>query len=401
MSESVLGLLRDARRARKQGPAAGARRQRARLAELVAFARARSPYYRELYRDLPGRIEEPALLPVTTKRTLMDRFDDWVTDREVTRERVGAFVEDAGRTGERFAGKYLVATTSGTTGTRGIFVLDDRYWAVASAGMLHILTRWLTAGDVARILARRMRFAQLIATGGHHLSFAANRRSQRGRRRFAGPLRVFSVRAPLPELVERLNEFDPAMLRGYASVVAMPAGEREAGRLRINPILAILAAEGLAEGEYDRVAGALGGKVRGLYGGTESGYAAYGCARGWLHVLGDWVILEPVDADYRPTPPGARSHTVLLSNLANRVQPILRYDLGDSVLRRPGPCPCGDPSPAIRVQGRAADVLTFPAGGGAPVRVAPPVFGSLVDRPQGSACSSSCRPRRLASGCGC
>jgi phenylacetate-coenzyme A ligase PaaK-like adenylate-forming protein len=60
-----------------------------------------------------------------------------------------------------------------------------------------------------------------------------------------------------------------------------------------------------------------------------------------------------------------------LSNLANRVQPILRYDLGDSILLRPDPCPCGNPLPAIRVRGRSADVLTFPTEGGERVSIPP------------------------------
>lgn len=95
------------------------------------------------------------------------------------------------------------------------------------------------------------------------------------------------------------------------------------------------------------------------------------------------VVLEPVDADHRPVPPGELSHTVLISNLANRAQPILRYDLGDSVLQRPDPCSCGDPLPAIRVQGRAADMLTFPNERGERVAIAPLAFGSLVDRTPG------------------
>lgn len=44
MSERVLPLLLDARRARKQGSKAIAQRQRARLAEVVAYARAHSAY---------------------------------------------------------------------------------------------------------------------------------------------------------------------------------------------------------------------------------------------------------------------------------------------------------------------------------------------------------------------
>ena len=82
-------------------------------------------------------------------------------------------------------------------------------------------------------------------------------------------------------------------------------------------------------------------------------------------------MLEPVDADYRPTLPGTPSHTVLLSNLASRVQPILRYDLGDSILQRPDPCPCGNPLPAIRVQGRSADVLSFTTERGERVFIPP------------------------------
>lgn len=75
MNESFLRLLRDVRRARKQGLAAIEQRQRARLADMVAFARDNSPYYRELYKGLPDRIEDPTLLPVTDKKKLMARFD--------------------------------------------------------------------------------------------------------------------------------------------------------------------------------------------------------------------------------------------------------------------------------------------------------------------------------------
>jgi phenylacetate-coenzyme A ligase PaaK-like adenylate-forming protein len=100
-------------------------------------------------------------------------------------------------------------------------------------------------------------------------------------------------------------------------------------------------------------------------------FFSYGCGERWLHVNSDWAVLEPVDADYRPVPPGEQSHTVLLSNLANRVQPILRYDLGDSILLRPDPCQCGNPLPAIRVRGRSADVLNFPTEGGGRVTIPP------------------------------
>lgn len=65
MSESIRSLLFDAYRARKQGLRSVEQRQRARFAEIVAYARANSPYYRDLYRRLPERIEDSGRLPVT------------------------------------------------------------------------------------------------------------------------------------------------------------------------------------------------------------------------------------------------------------------------------------------------------------------------------------------------
>lgn len=368
--ESRLGLLRDARAARKQGADAIARRRRDRLADLVAFARARSPYYREHYRHLPERVTDPTLLPVTSKAELMPRFDDWITDRSVTLASARAFVQDAALIGEKFLDRYTVSTTSGTTGTPGIFLTDQRVLAVTAAVGARTLSSWLTAADVARIVARGGRTAMVIATGGHFASStaAAALRKNRLRRTRIG---VFGVHAPMPDLVAALNDFRPAVLTPYASMGALLATEQEAGRLHINPALVVLSAEGLPAGEYDRIATAFGAKVRHSYAANECPFLSQSCQHGWLHLNSDWAILEPVDADHQPVPPGQRSHTALLTNLANRTQPIVRYDLGDAVLLRPDPCPCGDPLPAIQVQGRSADLLTFPARTGPPVTIAP------------------------------
>lgn len=157
-------------------------------------------------------------------------------------------------------------------------------------------------------------------------------------------------------------------------MVSMLATEREAGRLLINPVLVLPIAETLRASEWDRIAKAFGSKVRNLYGSTECGIAAYSCAEGWYHVNCDWTVLEPVDAEYVSTRPGEQSHMVLVSNLANRVMPILGYDFGDSILERPGPCPCGNALSAIRVRGRAAEVLSFTTPSGQEISIPSLVF---------------------------
>jgi phenylacetate-coenzyme A ligase PaaK-like adenylate-forming protein len=60
----------------------------------------------------------------------------------------------------------------------------------------------------------------------------------------------------------------------------------------------------------------------------------------------------------RPVP-GTRLHRVL-TNLANHVQPLIRYDLGDSITLEPEPCACGSGMPALVVEGRQDDALMLP-----------------------------------------
>lgn len=368
MKESFLGLMSDVRTAREQGAAAIMQRQQARLAEMVAFARANSPYYRELYQDLPEHVEDPTLLPVTTKKGLMLRFDDWVTDREVTVEKARAFVENPDLVGELFLGKYIVAMGSGTRGFRALYLmLDEWSSSVYTALLAYQANHWFPSGELLRILTRDGGKATLVATSCNFPLFAGTRAQSKNNARAGKNNQVFSVQTPLPELVAQLNQFRPIVLEGYASTIALLASEQEAGRLHINPILVTLESESLIASECDRIARAFNARVGNVYSCSECPALGYSCEHGWLHIHSDWVMFEPVDADYQPTPPGEPSHTVLISNLYNRAQPILRYDLGDSILLRPDPCPCGNPLPAVRVLGRSGDVLTFFTRNGDPV----------------------------------
>lgn len=217
-----------------------------------------------------------------------------------------------------------------------------------------------------------------MATGGHFATAVAAarlRRTERARRRVG----VFPATTPMPQLVEQLNAFQPAILATYASVARLLAIEQEAGRLHIHPVLIAITAEGLLADEYERIARIFQAEVLNSYAALERTFLSANCDEGWLHANADWAILEPVGADHEPVAPGTTSHTVLLTNLANRLQPVIRYDLGDSVVQRPEACPCGSPLSAIRVQGRAADVLTVLGDRGARVSIPPLEFSITLD----------------------
>jgi phenylacetate-coenzyme A ligase PaaK-like adenylate-forming protein len=193
----------DAWRAARGGAPSIAERQAVRLTALVDHARSASRFYAEHYRDVPPGIVTPATLgslPPVGKPELMERFDDWVTDPAVSRAAVEAFVSDLDDIGADFLGRYVVFTTSGSTGVPALLVQDARSIAVMT-GLSYVRSAsFLTPGLLARMVRRGVRQAAVFATGGHFLSttmFERRLRARPFRRRIA---RFFSVLDPLPEL---------------------------------------------------------------------------------------------------------------------------------------------------------------------------------------------------------
>lgn len=373
-------LAADVWRAGRAGPDGLARRQRERLDALVDHARRRSRLYGELYAPLGAGSPPLDELPVVTKAQLMARFDDWVTDPRVTRCGAEEFAADPAHVGREYLGRYLVLTTSGTTGTPALLLQDRPALDVLEAlTVVRVAPRMMDPRTLAAVVRGGGRAAAVWATGRPYggvslLQRQIHRRPSRARR-----LRVFSALAPVDELVAELNAFRPAMLSGYATVLAILAREQHEGRLAIRPALINNGGETLTPQARRLVESAFGARVSNGYGASEMIMIAYDCGHGSMHVHADWAILEPVDADRRPVAPGEPSATVLLTVLANRVQPVIRYDLGDSVVLRPDPCPCGSRLPAIDVVGRTNDVLHFAAVGGRDVALAPLPLVTLVE----------------------
>jgi phenylacetate-CoA ligase len=119
------------------------------------------------------------------------------------------------------------------------------------------------------------------------------------------------------------------------------------------------------------------------YGASEFLNIAYDCGCGTLHLNRDWVILEAVDREGHPVPDGTASDTALLTNLANFVQPIIRYDLGDSITFLTDPCPCGSPLPALRVEGRCDDSIFLLRADGRPERIVPLALCTAIEERTG------------------
>ena len=361
----------------------------ARLARLLSSSLADSPFYRE--RRPAGRngsMPLEAFEPVH-KAELMRHFDDWATDRRIDRRSVDAFIADPQRVADAYLGRYLVWTSSGTSGEPGIFVQDEA--ALAAYDALDALRLQGLGGTLAPTSWRPgQRVAFVAATGGHFAGVASIERLRRIAASM-GPLwqwmapvvQTFSVQQPLAALADALERFAPTVLITYPSCADALAYLQDAGRLQLSLREVWVGGEQLTDAQRQRIRTAFGARLRNSYGASECYAMAWECAEGCLHLNHDWLILEPVDRQLRPVAPGEASHSVLLTNLANRTQPLIRYVLGDSVRFKAGRCGCGSALPAIEVQGRADHTLLLRDAGHEEVRLLPLALSTVIEEGTG------------------
>lgn len=322
---------------------------------MVRHAQATSRFYRELYRGIEltdGLC--PTQLPVTNKRQLMENLDEVVVDHRLHREDLERHLEQA-IGDELLFGEYRVVATAGTSGLRGIFIYDRAAWRVVLANTI----RWQRLIGISPQLPRRMRICSVGADNPMHLTTRIPMSGD------AGLFRLLHVEAadPIEGQVAALNAFQPDALVPYPSVGALLAREQIAGRLSIRPKVVATHSEVLTPKMARLIERAWGTRPFNHYGLTEEPHVGTDCPiHTGLHLFEDTVIVEVVDDDYRPVADGETGTRWLLTNLYNRAQPLIRYEVTDMLCRAPAPCACGRPFGLVQsVGGRADDVLRLPS----------------------------------------
>ena len=331
--------------------------QRDGLRSLIRHAVASSPYYREVLG--PGaESADLADLPTLTKTVLMEEFDRVVTDRRLRLAELEPFLE-AADAGGLYLGEYRIFSTSGTTGVPGLFPYSQAEFAHWVSVFVRSFARLGMTGET--------RIAGIGAPGALHLSRQVIAAMMAGR---TGSPRL-SVTTPLDEMAAALEAYQPEVIGGYPSVIALLAEEQLQGRLAISPRVVLTSSEVLTDDAAARIEAAWSKPVQGYF-STEVGVIAAGSLdHVGLHVCEE-AIVEVVDEDNRPVPPGTLGSKVLLTNLVNYAQPLIRYELSDSVELAAGPDPSGRPYDRIvRIDGRSDDVLRLPAKGVGPLSVHP------------------------------
>ena len=341
------------------------------LKELRAHAYAGSPFYQRFH---AGLFDTPLQqLPVLTKKILMEHWNEAVTDQSLKLDEVREFIEGADAP-RMFRNEYVVSTTSGSTGLKGVFAFnrDEWIWGVASHGRA---TTW--AG--ARIGPfHRLRMALVSSTKSWCKSLLVGASVDTA---ILPTLRLDSTE-PLPVIVDRLNAFQPDILVAYAETANALALQQVRQVLRISPRMVFASSEVFTESARKRIGSAWGSEPFNAYAATETALIAADCAHHHMHVAEDLIIAEVVDNDNQPVPRGTYGAKVLVTVLFSRTVPLIRYELSDRIAFAdlPTSCECGKPFAVLAgIQGRVEDTIFMDGTDGTPVAIKPDIFHDVLE----------------------
>jgi phenylacetate-CoA ligase len=325
---------------------------------LVAHAQRHSPYYREIIarHGIDPANCVPTDFPVLTKLEVIQHFDDIVTDRGITRERIMSFLSRSTDPQELFDGRYHVLHTSGTSGTMGYFVFSREAWV---RGACHVVR--------VSPLGWRKRVAFVAATRGHFAGASLMLTGNHGSNNLFFDVRTYDVGRPMPEIIAELNKFQPHTLSGYAAVLKVLAEAQERGDLRIKPTQIGNGGEPLLPEVKAYITRAFGTHVHNGYASSEHLHMAITLpGTDGMHLLEDDLIFELHD-----------DHTCV-TNLFNDTMPLIRYRMDDVLVpdtANPSPYPF---TKVKAVVGRYEDALVFTNNEGREDFIHPIVIVELI-----------------------
>ena len=321
---------------------------RRRLEQLVAYARTHSEFWREKLSGVRDDSFALSDLPTCNKTELMEHFDQALTVDDVRRDELASFMEDVSNVGKYFRGKYAVSRTSGSQGQPLLLIQTKEHINLLFA--LHLSrgnNKPIGLRAAFQHILHPARLAVIIFKPGFYTSASALSYMPQGAKRYMNA-RAFNWNDK--DLMEQLAEFRPTHLTAYSSMLHEIARQIEAGRLSFQPELGevVNISERIMPQARNHYTKLFGAPVLDNYAMGECLFLTNCCPNsGGMHVNADWAIMEVVDEHNRAVPAGKQGAKVLVTNLANHAQPLIRYEIGDIVTMAAEPCNCGSNLPLV------------------------------------------------------
>ncbi len=332
------GALRDELLASERLPEEVIReRQFAQAAQLVRFARANTPFYRDRFaalgpkaEDLRG-LEDFARLPLLTKDDLRESPEGLVSEGYA---RENMFHK---RTGGSTGVPVHVYWDAPAHRFKNALVQRHDAWAGYRTGM-KLAALW---GDTRKSYPLKQRIHQVLVERTLYLDTLEMEDEY------------------LREFVARLRRFRPRILMGHAHSLYFFTEFLQSEGVRDLSFDGIIStAETLIPAEREAIEALFGNVVFDRYGCEEVSLIASECeAHDGMHIGAEGLLVEVVGGD--ESTPGK----VVVTDLINRGMPLIRYEVGDLATLRGGRCACGRGLPRLgRVFGRTTDILYAPDG---------------------------------------
>ena len=304
--------------------------QTVRLRAVLAHAARRSPFHarRLAGTDLAGfTLAQLESLPPMTKAEMMSCYDDVVTDRRLTLEAANRHLESVGDEPALFLDRYVVLSSGGTSGVRGVFACDldgsAQHMAAVVRGALSGLAAaigWPPPGPPPMTIVAAPTCVH--ATRGLSSLFLHQRLAE---------VTFAPVTAPFDHIAATVQHAQPLILIGYPTVIARLADAQAEGKLSISPMAVAVTSEQLTGDHIERITDGLGVAPTNSYGTSEGLMGTAPAGSDIFDFASDLAYIEFVDAYDNPVAIGETAHHVLVTNLYNRTQPLIRYRIDDTM----------------------------------------------------------------------
>lgn len=316
--------------------------------DLLHHAYRHSPYYTRLFDSLglhPNDIRRPehfAQVPLLTRESLMENFEDIVSDDVSLRQ-------------------LRLSTTGGTSGVPARVYHLKR--GNQEALEWRMLSWWGLPPDCNRASVFR-------AHTKPHAIFGEDARLSFLVKLLWWPRKKFLLNAcaytepDVRRFLRTFNKIRPPLLHGYTGALVDIASFVIANEIDVVPPRAIWSTSSpLTPAHEEVIKQAFRAEVYDQYGSCEIPHIAAECsAKQGLHVLSDTRTVEFLDDDNNPVAAGTLGN-IVVTDLHNRAFPLIRYVNGDRGRWKPGGCPCGISLPLMdRVKGRTSDSFSLPSG---------------------------------------
>ena len=272
-------------------------------------------------------------IPPMTKSDLMANWDQIVCNPGLNRSLAEQHLNKIIDQGQDYLlDEYHVVATGGTSGNPGLIVWDfdglvknisrSQAWAI-----------WLAQNSPKPELNYPIKITIIGAVNPTHLGYTVQNC-------FSDPNSFMYMpvdsQLPIDEIVAQVSKIEPQILTGYASIIHEIAKRKLAGEHQIQPLEILVGGEPLLPEAEECILEAFGCNIRNTWATTEVGASATKIPDIDGMILSeDLTLVEPVDLNNNPVPLGQTAAKLLVTNLVNKVLPLIRYEVSDECVVLP------------------------------------------------------------------